>query len=92
MKSIWRLWEFWTVPRLYVTGVSAGVVVGSAMSIYTKTVDWIGGPFVWVGCFIVLRRVWSGNLTWPRMFRLSVFWGGLALVVAGNLITYSRAK
>jgi hypothetical protein len=90
--SIRRLVEFWKVPRIYLTGISIGVAIGSIVSIYAKNIDLIGGPFVWVGCLIILRRVWSSNPTWSQLFRMSVFWVSLALTVVGNLITYARAK
>ena len=84
--------EWWKVPRIYVTGVSAGVFVGSLMSIYTGTIDWISAPFVWAGCIIMLYRVWAENLTWSELLRLTAFWVALGLMVAGNLIFYARAK
>jgi hypothetical protein len=87
-----RLVYFWMWPRLYVTAISTGVFVGSAVSIFFERIDFVAAPFGWVGCLIVLRLVWSSDPTWSQVFRSTAFWIGLALVVAGNLIMYARTS
>src|SRR5439155_24254820 len=59
VRSIGRLIKWWQQPHILMTGLSIGVAVGTAMSVYTGRIDFIGGPFVWAGCFIVLRRAWQ---------------------------------
>ena len=91
-ESIRLLFEWWKVPRIYVTAVAVGVFGGGLVSIYTRTIDLIAAPFVWAGCIILLHRVWSKNLTWTQFLRLTAFWVALGLMITGNLIFYARAK
>ena len=92
VRSIGRLIKWWQQPHILMTGLSIGVAVGTAMSVYTGRIDFIGGPFVWAGCFIVLRRAWQKQSGWPEMLRSTPFWVGLALAVAGNIIESARSK
>jgi hypothetical protein len=89
---IQKLLYWWINPRLYVTAISIGVAFGTAMSIYTGRIDLIGGPFVWAGCVIILRRVWQTRAGWPEILRSKAFWVGVAAMIVGNLITSVRSK
>ena len=90
--SIQKLLFWWLNPRLYVTAISIGVAFGTAMSIYTRRIDLIGGPFVWAGCIIVLRLVWQRPAGWPEILRSTALWVGVAAMIVGNLITSARSK
>ena len=92
VRLIQEIAYWWMNPRLYVTAVAIGVAFGTAMSIYTGRVDLIGGPFVWVGCVIILRRVWQRQAGWPEILRSAALWVGLAAIIVGNVITSARSK
>ena len=88
--SPWRFLEFWKFPRIYLTFVFGGVLILGVISIFTAAVDFVAGPFFWLACILILRRVWSSDLTWQQMFRLPVFWTSVALVIVGNVIWQIR--
>ncbi len=55
--------NWWKNPRSYITAVCVGVLVGTVMSIYTGVIDFVSGPFVWLGCLLALREVWIRSLS-----------------------------
>jgi len=77
-------------PRIFVSAVAVGVFVGSVVSIFAGTVDPVSGPFVWVGCILALREVWTKRLSWSDTLRLRLFWTGLGLAIAGNILWAMR--
>jgi hypothetical protein len=86
VKLTWWWFNWWKVPRVFVTAVSLGVFVPGVVSVFARTVDFYSGPFVWLGCFLMLRAVWTKALTWAEFLRMPVFCNALALMIAGNVI------
>jgi len=89
-SSPWRFLEFWKFPRIYFTFVCGGVLILGVVSIFTGAVDFVAGPFIWLACILILRLVWSSDLTWPQMLRRPVFWISLTLIIAGNVVSAMR--
>lgn len=86
MKPFFESRQWWKKPRVFITVVVICVLVGSTVSIFAGTVDLVSGPFVWIGCLLALREVWTTRLNWSDTLRLRGFWIGLVLVIAGNIL------
>ena len=81
-----RLQRWANRPYVSVTAVSVGVVVGTIASIFAGTVNLLATPLVSTGCLAILWLAWSKKPDWSGMFRERTFWGGIALIVAGNIV------
>jgi hypothetical protein len=61
---------------------------------YRIDLHWVGdvisGPFVWIGCALILREVWINNPTWREILKKPTFWGAVALIAIANVIWLVR--